>query len=49
MPVLLGGKLRPHVLVGGKCVVYHMCDVACLECVRLPMVTMNMLLGRNRA
>jgi hypothetical protein len=36
---------------GRQCVVYHMCVVATmsLEGVRLPMVTMSMLLGRRRA
>jgi hypothetical protein len=51
MPVLLGGKPRVPVLVGCKCMVYHMCVLAvvALEGVRLPMVTMCMLLGRSRA
>jgi hypothetical protein len=43
MPMLVGGKLRVLVLVGDKCVVYHMCVGAAmsLEGVRLPMVTMR--------
>jgi hypothetical protein len=51
MPVQVGGKLRVLVLLGGKWVVYHMSVVAAMfmEGVRLPMVTMNLLLGRSRA
>jgi hypothetical protein len=52
MPVLVGGKPRVLVLVGGdKHVVCHMCvvEVVSLEGVQLPMVTMNMLLGQSRA
>jgi hypothetical protein len=51
MPVPVGGRLRVLVLVGCKCLVYHMGVVAAMsmEGVRLPMVTMIMLLGRSQA
>jgi hypothetical protein len=51
MLVLVGGKLRVVVLLGGKWVVYHMSMVAAMsmEGVRLPMVTKRMLLGRSLA
>jgi hypothetical protein len=45
MLVLLGGMLHLLVVVGGSFVV----AIVCLEGVRLPMMTMSMLLGRSRA
>jgi hypothetical protein len=47
----VGGKPRKLVVVGGKCMVYHMCVLAVVSMEGMPlrMVTMSMLLGRSQA
>jgi hypothetical protein len=42
---LSSGRLPLVVLVGGMCVVYHLCvvKIMCLEGLRLPMMTISML------